>query len=78
MNAEEMIFNTGLRCKCPPKPRKPLPSLKQKNLCMTVIEGAFKRKKSPFLMTFLFAPLFDERCSYNAMIEFVTISKLKG
>ena len=24
------------------------------------------------------APLFDERCSYNAMIEFVTIKKLKG
>jgi hypothetical protein len=24
------------------------------------------------------APLFDERCSYNAMIEYVTISKLKG
>jgi hypothetical protein len=24
------------------------------------------------------APLFDERCSYNAMIEFVTIWKLKG
>ena len=27
---------------------------------------------------FQVAPLFDERCSYNAMIEFVTISKLKG
>jgi hypothetical protein len=24
------------------------------------------------------APLFNERCSYNAMIEFVTIRKLKG
>jgi len=24
------------------------------------------------------APLTDERCSYNAMIEFVTIKKLKG
>jgi len=24
------------------------------------------------------APLFDERCSYNAMIEYVTIKKLKG
>lgn len=23
------------------------------------------------------APLIDERCSYNAMIEYVTISKLK-
>jgi hypothetical protein len=24
------------------------------------------------------APLFLERCSYNAMIEYVTIRKLKG
>jgi hypothetical protein len=24
------------------------------------------------------APLFNERCSYNAMIEYVTIRKLKG
>jgi hypothetical protein len=24
------------------------------------------------------APLFDERCSYNAMIDYVTIRKLKG
>ena len=28
-----------------------------------------------FLIT---APLFLERCSYNAMIEYVTIRKLKG
>ena len=24
------------------------------------------------------APLTDERCNYNAMIEYVTIRKLKG
>jgi hypothetical protein len=24
------------------------------------------------------APLFDERCNYNAMIEYVTIGRLKG
>jgi hypothetical protein len=36
------------------------------------------QKKSPFLMTFLFAPLTDERCSYNEMIEYVTIRKLNG
>jgi hypothetical protein len=24
------------------------------------------------------APLFDERCNYNAMIEYITIRKLKG
>jgi hypothetical protein len=27
---------------------------------------------------FIFAPLFVERCNYNAMIEYVTIRKLKG
>jgi hypothetical protein len=26
----------------------------------------------------IIAPLIDERCNYNAMIEFVTIRKLKG
>jgi len=26
----------------------------------------------------LCAPLTDERCNYNAMIEYVTIRKLKG
>jgi hypothetical protein len=25
-----------------------------------------------------FAPLFDKRCSYDAMIEFITIRKLKS
>jgi hypothetical protein len=24
------------------------------------------------------APLTDERCNYNSMIEYITISKLKG
>jgi hypothetical protein len=24
------------------------------------------------------APLFDERCSYNEMIEYVTVRKLNG
>jgi hypothetical protein len=27
---------------------------------------------------FLSAPLTDERCNYNAMIDYFTISKLKG
>jgi hypothetical protein len=26
----------------------------------------------------LFAPLIDRSCNYNAMIEYVTIKKLKG
>ena len=26
----------------------------------------------------IMAPLTDERCNYNAMIEFITIKKLKG
>ena len=29
-------------------------------------------------MAFLFAPLTDERCNYNAMIEYVTNRKLKS
>ena len=29
-------------------------------------------------MFYELAPLTDERCNYNAMIEFVTIRKLKG
>ena len=33
-------------------------------------------KYNPFI--FISAPLTDERCSYNAMIEFVTIRKLKS
>jgi hypothetical protein len=27
---------------------------------------------------FLSAPLFNERCNYNAIITYVTIKKLKG
>jgi hypothetical protein len=36
-----------------------------------------KTKKKPIISDRL-APLFNERCSYNAMIEYVTIRKLKG
>jgi hypothetical protein len=49
-----------------------------KNVSLQKDMMVFKRKKSPFLVTFLFAPLFPERCNYNAMIEYVTIRKLKG
>ncbi len=40
------------------------------------IKRVIQSKYNPF--TFISAPLFDERCSYNTMIEYVTISKLKG
>jgi len=33
-------------------------------------------KYNPFI--FLLAPLTDERCSYNAMIDYITIRKLKA
>jgi hypothetical protein len=35
-------------------------------------------KKLPSSGRLFLSPLFDERCSYNAMIEYVTIWKLKG
>ena len=35
-----------------------------------------KAQKKPIISDRL-APLFDERCNYNAMIEYVTIRKLK-
>ena len=37
---------------------------------------AILSKYNPFI--FLLAPLTDERCNYNPMIEYVTIKKLKG
>jgi hypothetical protein len=38
------------------KPPNPLLCSNHENLRMDVIGDVFKRKKSPFLMTFLFAP----------------------
>jgi hypothetical protein len=35
-------------------------------------------KKPCKMQGFICAPLIDERCNYNAMIEYVTIRKLKG
>jgi hypothetical protein len=34
--------------------------------------------KKPHISVRLLAPLFLERCNYNAMIEYVIIRKLKG
>jgi len=42
----------------------------------TKIKKGYTLRYNPF--TFLVAPLFNERCNYNAMIEYVTIKKLKG
>jgi hypothetical protein len=40
------------------------------------IKRVILSKYNPF--TFISAPLTNERCNYNAMIEYVTIRKLKS
>jgi hypothetical protein len=42
------------------------------------IGNGFKQKYLLKMSEFCASPLFLERCNYNAMIEFVTIRKLKG
>jgi hypothetical protein len=37
-----------------------------------------KEKAGKITGSFTLAPLTDERCNYNSMIEYVTIRKLKG
>ena len=37
-----------------------------------------KQKQVNYNLFSQLAPLTDERCNYNAMIEYVTIRKLKG
>jgi len=42
-------------------------------------ENSLEIQKATFYGSFLFdAPLTDERCNYNTMIEYITIRKLKG
>jgi hypothetical protein len=40
--------------------------------------GVFMTQSYNKNVMFNLAPLTDERCNYNAMIEYVTIRKLKG
>jgi hypothetical protein len=42
------------------------------------LQGVGKEKEVNFDLFPTLAPLFNERCNYNAMIEYVTIRKLKG
>jgi len=42
------------------------------------LEGSKNKKEVENDLLSTMAPLTDERCSYNAMIEYVTIRKLKG
>ena len=42
------------------------------------VSGSQKRKPHISVRLSFLAPLFNERCNYNAMIEYVTIKKLKG
>ena len=43
-----------------------------------VLEGSKNNKEVYKDLLCTLAPLTDERCSYNKMIEYVTIRKLKG
>jgi hypothetical protein len=43
-----------------------------------VLEKNKKEKEVVSDLLFTLAPLFDRNCSYNAMIEYVTIRKIKG
>jgi hypothetical protein len=42
------------------------------------LEGSKNKKEVKIDLLPTLAPLFDERCNYNAIIEFFTIKKLKG
>jgi hypothetical protein len=43
-----------------------------------VLEGSKNNKEVYKDLLCTLAPLIDERCSYNSIIEYVTIRKLKG
>ena len=43
-----------------------------------VLKESKNKKEVEYDLFLIIAPLFLERCNYNAMIEYVTIRKLKG
>jgi hypothetical protein len=43
-----------------------------------VLEKNKKEKEVVSDLLFTLAPLFDRSCSYNAMIEYLSVRKLKG
>jgi hypothetical protein len=43
-----------------------------------VLKESKNKKRGRNDLFLICAPLTDERCNYNAMIEYVTIKKLKG
>jgi len=49
-----------------------------KNICFNYMEVVLNKKRGRNDLFSQLAPLFNERCSYNAIIEYVTIRKLKG
>jgi len=51
---------------------------KRKTTDLDRIQGVFSSRRGLEEFTYYLAPLFDERCNYNSMIEYVTIGKLKG
>jgi hypothetical protein len=50
----------------------------QKMSILRKIEWFLNKKRGQNDLFSLLAPLTDERCNYNVMIEYVTIRKLKG
>ena len=50
----------------------------QKMSILRKIEWFLNKKRGRNDLFLICAPLTDERCNYNAMIEYVTIRKLKG
>ena len=54
------------------------PEIKSIILATNVLKSAKNKKEVKNDLLSMMAPLFYERCNYNAMIEYVTIRKLKG
>jgi hypothetical protein len=70
---ENIRYNHPQKSRKTSKPSAGLAPRKSMNGCNR--EG-FKRKKSPFLMTFLFAPSLVGSCSHKALIRLARIRKL--
>jgi len=71
--SEKLIFEKGKSCN---QPFSKLVSILL--LIIKELQGSKKKMEVENDLQSIMAPLTDERCSYNAMIEFVTIRKLKG
>jgi hypothetical protein len=52
--------------------------IKPKSTDFDRIQGVFSSRRDLEEFIYNLTPLTDERCNYNAMIEYITIRKLKG